>query len=185
MAFVIPAMTWVGTALGASSGTAAATGFAATSLASTAAAGGMSYYSQRQQGKAAQKAAEYNANILNSQAEADKATSLENMTRLRRDNGRALGQIRSQLGASGTVMSEGSNLDTLEQSEELLELRILDQARAAELRGAGYANQRRATLFGGELAQSAANQRARSTLMQTASTIGRRGYQFYNAGVLF
>lgn len=185
MAFVTTAMVALGTSLGASASTAAATGVAATSLATTAIAGGVSAYGQRQQGKAAKAGAKYNAELLEGQAAADRSTSLENMTRLRRHNGRALGEIRSQLGASGIVGSEGSALDTLEESEELLELRILDQAKAAENRGRGFANQRRATLFGGELAQSAANSRARSTLMRTASSIGRSGYQFHKEGILF
>jgi len=177
MAFVIPAIGAV------ASYASTATGAATLSLVSTAAAGAVNYYGQRQQGKAAKAGAKYNAKLLEGQAAADRSTSLENMTRLRRHNGRALGEIRSQLGASGIVGSEGSALDTLEESEELLELRILDQAKAAENRGRGFANKRRATLFGGELAQSVANSRARGTVMSTASSIGRGYYDFKKQGV--
>lgn len=154
------------------------------SLASTAVSVGASAYSQRQQGKAVKSANEHNADNLRNVAAGERSVALENMRRLRQQNGRELGRIRSQLGASGLMPSEGSNLDLLQESEELLELRILDSARNASLRDQSINNQRRSLLYGGDLAQTTANNMSMGTILSGAGRLVGNGVKYKQEGLI-
>lgn len=134
-------------AIGSAVGGSAATAFTAGASALGAAGSFM-------EGNLAMKTARYNAKILEAQSKQDAMTSLENMTRTRIENARTLSSVRAKMSVSGIDVTQGSSADYIEQATSRLELQILDQARATELRMRGRTQQAEAEIYKGRVAKT-------------------------------
>lgn len=75
-----------------------------------------------------------NAKALQDQAANERLVAQENARRQRGLNERELARMRARMAASGVNISEGSPLNLQEESAELLELRVLEIGRQAEMR---------------------------------------------------
>jgi len=166
--FALPAIAAIG-------GSASAAGTAG--LVGSAALGGVQAYSQYQQGKAAGKAANQNAKVLENQKQAQLEKSKIALHRARYNNERQFSAARAQAGASGAVFS-GSQLDTFEELATNQELGLVDAAQSAQEAARQNEQQQSLTKFQGDLARSQGRFSAFGTLLNTTtSTVGK-----YRAG---
>lgn len=131
-------------AIGSAVGGSAATAFTAGASALGAAGSFM-------EGNLAMKTARYNAKVLEAQSKQDAMTSLENMARTRIENARTLSSVRARMAGSGIDVTQGSSADYLEEATSRLELEILDQARATELRMRARKQEAQAEIFKGRV----------------------------------
>lgn len=91
---------------------------------------GVSYYGERQRAKAAEKTAEYNANLSRSQAKGDVVVMEENMRRKADENSRFMASQRAQLAKAGLSVA-GTPLAVLGETESLLDRDIADMSVAS------------------------------------------------------
>lgn len=99
-----------------------------------------------QEGKAAKKAANYNAAIAQQNAVIATQSAAADEAALRRDNARYMATVRANIGASGTT-DEGSPIDIIDNSAGLAELDALNIRYQGTLKARGYnieADQQRA-----------------------------------------
>lgn len=118
---------------------------------------GISAYSQVQQGKAAESAAEYNNQLAQQEAANVERENMEQIKRQRRQNDRQLAQIRAQLANNGTLSTAGTPLEILGESSALFELEIQDAARQANIKAASLRAHGAMGLWEGQQTKDAAN----------------------------
>lgn len=156
---------------------------AVVSIGGTIYSGVSSANAQRKLGKKTSQAANINAALTEAEADQADLESRENITRLRREARRYTGSQRARIAASGVVGSEGSPLDAIVETAGAMELRALDEARAARARkGQAYAraDETRRT---GRLQESGLRAQATGTLLSTAANTAGTYLQFRNEGV--
>lgn len=134
MAFILPFVPLIGTALGA----------------------GVSIYAQGQQAKAASSAADYNNGLAKAEARNKEMETAEAIRRQRANDRAQLGALRAQLADTGTVGTEGSPLMVLGETAGRMELGIADAARASSIQASAMRAQGTMGLWQAEQAQSAA-----------------------------
>lgn len=128
-----------------------------------------------QQGKAAQRAADFNAKVaqdnamLARQQAQSKARQQDRVNRLR------LGAIRAAHGASGGAAGEGSVLDVLGDTAMQGELEKQNILYAGRVQAAGYRNEASLSTAEGKSARAASTLKAGSALLSGAS----QGYDIY------
>lgn len=76
---------------------------------------GLSVYSQQQQGKAAQRQAEYTARVQENEAAAAEDAAQAQAEKIRLEGRRIAGQARASLAASGVDVNAGSSLENQRQ----------------------------------------------------------------------
>lgn len=138
---------------------------------------------ERKAARQTQQAADINAALQEAQADQADLEARENINRLRREARRYTGNQRARIAASGVVGSEGSPLDALVETAGAMELRALDEARAARARkGLAYAeaDETRRT---GKLQASGLRAQSTGTLLSTAAGVAGTSIQFGNEGV--
>lgn len=99
-------------------------------LAAAAIGTGISVFGQVQQAKATKAAAEFNARVAENEAVNVENERAESVRRKRIENRRALAKQRAGAARAG-VLFEGSPLDIAAETAGELELRVLDENRAA------------------------------------------------------
>lgn len=138
---------------------------------------------ERKAARQTQQAADINAALHEAQADQADLEARENINRLRREARRYTGTQRARIAASGVVGSEGSPLDALVETAGAMELRALDEARAARARkGAAYA-QAAETRRTGRLQASGLRAQGTGTLLSTAATTAGTYVNFKQQGV--
>jgi len=151
-------------AIGSAVGGSAATAF-------TAGASALGATASLMEGNLAMKSARYNAKVLEAQSKQDAMTSLENMARTRIENARTLSSVRAKMAGSGIDVTQGSSADYMEQATSRLELQILDQAKATELRMRARKQEAQAEIFKGRAAQTNAMMTGLGQLAQGGARI--------------
>lgn len=134
MSFIVPALAWVGSALGASSATAAATGALAIGT-------GVSAIGSLRQGQAQRQAADYNAAIAQQNAVIAQQQGIAAVEAQQRNAARTIGAAKAAYGASGVQVDSGSPLDVLAESARMAELDKLTTKYNYDLRALGFDQQ--------------------------------------------
>ena len=140
-------------------------------LAMTALGGAFGAYTQYQQGKAQQANHEYNAKLARNQALQLDAEARENAWRARRNNERELARVRARLANQGGASNMGSSLNVMGNVAKELELRVMDDWRAAEVKRASLMAQSAFDRTRAKQAGSIAPLMAAGTLLTTAGSI--------------
>lgn len=104
-----------------------------TSLAASAAGTGVAVYGQRQQAKAAEATAKYNAQIQSNQALHERQVASENARRATAEMRRQLATVRAATAGRGLAMT-GTPLAILGDTATRLELEVLDLTSQADSR---------------------------------------------------
>ena len=155
---------------------------AVASLATTAAATGISVYSSTQQAKAQEAAAAENARALGEAAQAREAEAHENTYRSHRDARRQIASLRTRLASSGTQLNNGTNSDILGNASLRLETQISEQARAAQMDARAIRHNATLSIFQGNQASAAARNQAGGTILQGFGSTASKGYNFQQQG---
>jgi len=169
---LIPVFAYIGSAVGASAATAAATGVAVTA---TVAAGSVAAYSQYSAGKAAERLNNYNADVAGQQAR-DAERDAIIMAEAEREAGRRLlATQRAAFGKSGVIGSTGSPLLVMAEQAGQLEMRAM-AVRRQGLNAASTLNaQAAADRVAGKQARKAGTLNAFATILGTAATVSSFG----------
>jgi hypothetical protein len=132
----------------------------------------VSAYGSYQQGKAQQRAADYNAKVQEAQAIQQDMENRENIRRERRAGKDLMSSQRQKLGASGVVIGSGAPPELLGKTAGELELRAQDAARAGRSQFQYGMSEAAMTRWSGKQAASAGLIGAAGTLLQgTGSAI--------------
>jgi len=142
----------------------------------TAASAGISAYSAIKQGKAAEAASEYNAEIQQQNAAFAREEADEFVRIADRETYLRLGAIRAAQGASGGTANEGSVFDVLADTAAESERERQYIIRSGEMKARGFESTAGLSLMEGRSARSAGYLRAGSELLSgTASAYAQRG----------
>lgn len=158
----------------------------AISLAATAASTAVGVYSSIQQGKAAQKQADYqakvakqNQDLAEQQASAERMAAYEDAQATRRKAATLIGSQRAAAGASGAVVDFGSNLDLQADTAAQGEMdainaynRGMDSAYNAEIQAWNYGQQAEGYTMQGKAAKQAGYLNAASTALGGIADMG-------------
>lgn len=128
-----------------------------------------------QQGKAAKRAADYNAQVAQQNAMLAREQAQANARIADRRNRLRLGAIRAAQGASGGAAGEGSVLDVLGDVATQGELEKQQILYSGEVQARGYSNEATLSRMKGKSASAAAKLKAGSALLSGAS----QGYDIY------
>jgi hypothetical protein len=154
---------------------------AVVSLLSTVASVSMQAKAQRESARVAEKTAEYNAKSQENQAIQADMEDREAIRRERAVNATLKGEQRAAIGGSG-VTAVGSPLEVLGETAGLMELNIMDSARAAEARRrSGFANAAMTRWEGSNIA-SGYRKQATGTILSGIGQAASSAYGLYNAG---
>lgn len=134
MAFVVPFLASIGSALGASAASAAAVG-------GVAAAAGVKMIGSAVQGAASAESSKYNAAVAQQNADIAIQQGEASAQAQQRDSARKIGAMVAAYGASGVQGDAGSPLDVLADSVRMSTLDNLTIKYNAQLRAAGYTAQ--------------------------------------------
>ena len=134
MSFVVPALAWVGSALGATEATAAGVGALAIGT-------GASALGSVMQGEGQSQASEYNAAIARQNAIIAQQQGAAAVQAQQRDASRKIGTMVANYGASGVQTDSGSPLDVLADSAAMATLDSLTLKYNYALKAAGYGSQ--------------------------------------------
>ena len=160
------------------SGIAFATAAAATvSAVATGIGTYLSVQGQRSAADAAEKTAQYNAQVQRTQAAQEMEVAKENARRKARENARLLGRQRALVAQSGLVM-EGTPLAILGESATILQRDIMDMGYEAQMRSRSLQAGASMSLWEGKQQSSAMKTQALTTGIQGASSIAS-GYLNY------
>jgi hypothetical protein len=141
--------------------------------------GAVSFVGQRQQAKAAEASAEFNAKVQENEALRVSQETSEQTKRSRIANKRLLGKQRAQIGKAG-VLETGSPLELMAETAGELELGVLDSIRAGQARSEQLRNQASLTRFEGKSTAKGLRTAAFGTLLKTAgnTAFGAAGANF-------
>lgn len=156
------------------------------SIASTAASTAFGVYSSIQQGKAAQKQADYQAKVAKQnqelaeqQASAERMAAYEEAQATRRKAATLIGSQRAAAGASGAVVDIGSNLDLQADTAAQAEMdainaynRGIDSAYNSEIQAWNYGQQAEGYTMQGKAAKQAGYMNAASTALGGIADMG-------------
>lgn len=156
---------------------------AAISLTTTAIGTGAAVFSQIQQGKAAEDAAEANARLAEQEAKNKQSVALENIRRQRARNRRFLSRQRALIAGRGIAM-EGSALAILGRSAGVLDINIDDALREAQLSINQSHSEAQQARFGGDQARGASNLQAGATLLSGVASLGSSAFNFADQGAI-
>jgi hypothetical protein len=156
--------------------------FLAVGLAATAAAGAMSYVGQRQQAKATEAAAEFNAKVAENEAIRVEQERSEQARRTRIENRRLLGKQRALVAKSGVTMA-GSPLELMAETAGELELGVLDMNRAAQAKQEQLRSQATLTRFEGAQQAKGLRRQAMGSLIGTAGQMSMMAYSGSQSGM--
>ena len=134
----------------------------------TVAAGALSAYSSRQEGKAAQAAHNFNAATALQQASQERAAARLEEYRVRVKGRKAASSIRARAGASG-VLATGSVLDVLEESAVNSEQDALLAKFQGENKAVAFERESALQTFYGKTAKQQGNLKAASTILATGA----------------
>lgn len=132
----------------------------------------MSVYGSYKQGKAAQAAAKFNAQIAEQNAQIAREQARQQVQQHDREQYLRLGKIRAAQGKAGGVADEGSVLDLLGDTAAQGEIARQDIVYRGELSARGYTNTAAVERFEGKAARSQSYLRAGSELLTGAVTTG-------------
>lgn len=139
---------------------------------------------ERKAARQTQAAADINAALLEAEADQADLEARENIGRIRAEGRRFLGRQRADIAASGVVGSEGSPLDAIIETAGAIELRALDQARAARASKAQSYARADETRRTGKLQAAGLRARSTGTLLSTAAQTAGTYIQFRDQGVI-
>lgn len=128
-------------------------------------------HGQRQQAKAAEAAAEFNAKVAQNEAKRIELENKEQLARNRILQKRLLGKQRATIGKAG-VLETGSPLDLMVETAAELELGLLDQNREALARAQQMRNKSALTLFEGKSTASGLRTQSVATGIGGVANIG-------------
>lgn len=139
---------------------------------------------ERKAAKETQQAADINAALAEAEADQEDLEARENVARIRTEGRRYLGTQRARIAGSGVVGSTGSPLDAIVATAGAIELRALEESRAARARkGAAYARAEE-TRRTGKLQAAGLRRQATGTLLGTAAQTAGTAIQFREYGVI-
>lgn len=138
----------------------------AIAAAASIAGAAMSASSAIQQGKAAKAASEFQAGIMQQQADRERQEAAAKEDDFRVDASRMMARRRALLGARGVEIGEGSPLAVTEDMAGEIELQALRIRNGGELNATRLTQQASLERFRGRVAQSESRMRAGSTLLQ-------------------
>ena len=141
------------------------------SLAATAAGGAMQFVGQRQQAKAAEATAEFNAKVAENEAIRVEQERSEQARRTRIQNERLLGKQKALVAKAG-VTTAGSPLELMAETAGELELGVLDANRAARAKVQQLHSQAGLTRFEGAQKAKGLRRQAFGSLLQTGTSVG-------------
>jgi hypothetical protein len=121
-----------------------------------------------QEGNAAERAGNYNARVLEQNANLVGAQTTEQVRRLRVDSSKQLGNIQANIGASG--VAGGSLLDSLQESAATAELDALTLKHQGQMEQRGLRQQAAMERFRGQQAKRAGRFGAASSVLSGAAT---------------
>lgn len=153
------------------------------SLVATAVGAGMQYNAQRQQAKAAEAAANYNARIQRNAAKFEADVAAENARRQTEEKRRRLSSMRAKAAGSG-VSFAGSVVDQLEDSAFILERNIQSGIYQSEMKQRHMIAGAQMTEFQGQLTADAHRTNANAALIQGATDVAGGLYSAYRDGSL-
>jgi hypothetical protein len=125
---------------------------------------------QRQQAKAAEASAEFNAKVAENEALRVQQETAEQTKRTRIANKRLLGRQRAQIGKAG-VLEMGSPLELMAETAGELELGVLDSIRAGQAQREQLLNQAAITRFEGKSTATGLRRAAFGSLLETAGSM--------------
>jgi hypothetical protein len=147
---------------------------AAAALIFTALGTAVQFIGANQQGKAAQAAANYNADIADQNAVLTREQTIEQERRARVESRKQLGLMRANYAASG-VDIDGSALDVLEESAATAELDALTIRHGGELQEQAYRSEAAFQRFSGKQARKASRYGASGVLLQGSAQTANYG----------
>ena len=150
---------------GATASSAFTAGVAVSSLATTVIGAGVSAYGQSKQGKAANAIAQRNAQIQNNNALIAQQNAEFNAQLKERDDKRRRASMRTKLSASGVQVFDGTNLIALAEQEFTDDLNAQLIRRGGAIDAANLRQQAGITSAQGQVAQSAGNVSAGTSLL--------------------
>jgi len=154
---------------------------AVVSLLTTVASTAMQAKAQREQAKVAEQTAAYNSKLQENQAIQGDMEDREAIRRERAVNAKLKGEQRAAIGGSG-VTAVGSPLEVLGETAGLMELNIMDSARAAEARRrSGFAQASMTRWEGANLAEGYRKQ-ATGTILSGIGQVASDAYGFKKSG---
>lgn len=127
-----------------------------------------------QQGKAAQSAANYNAQVMETNAANERSASNQREEAQRRQARMVLGQQRAAFAQSGTGL-EGSAADVMQQSAADAELDALTMRYEGDMRASGLMAQAGMERYEGRQARKAGNAQALGSILGGVSKYGEYG----------
>jgi len=142
------------------------------SLAVTVVGTGVTAYGQAQQGKAANKIAQRNAQIQNNNALIAQQNAEFNAQLKERDDKRRRASMRTKLSASGVQVFDGTNLIALAEQEFTDDLNAQLIRRGGTIDSANLRQQAGITSAQGQVAQSAGNVGAGASLLTGIGSAG-------------
>ncbi len=143
----------------------------AAALVITAVGGAVTAYGQKQEGKAAEQVAEYNAKLDEREAQDALNRGQIEENKHRRIVAAQKGQQRAQFGASGIELDSGSVSDILAETEMLGEMDALTIRGNARREAQRLTDSARIGRFEGKARKRAANTRATGTAITTAGNV--------------
>ena len=132
-------------------------GLAAVGLIGTVASTGLSIYSQHQQAKAAEQAAQYNNELAQREATNRELETAQGIARQRANDRASLADLRTRLAGSGTLTTTGTPLTLMGEAAGRLELGIADAARRANMEASSLRAQGAMGIWEAKQQRSAAN----------------------------
>jgi hypothetical protein len=151
-------------------------------IASAAVGTGVSVYSQQQQAKTQEAAAEYNAKLAENEALNIENEAAERHRRESVEKRRELAKIRASLAAQGTLTTSGTPLAILGESSANMNTRIADAFRASNMQAASARSQGAMGLWEASQARTAANLSSVATGLSGISSGISGYYGFQNNG---
>lgn len=132
-------------------------------------------YGAYQQGQAAKKSANYNAQVAQQNALIARQQARLRAQQQDRNNRLRMGTIRANAGASGGVANEGSVLDIISDNAIQNELAKQEILHSGEIKAAGFTNTATLDRFQGRAAERAGNLKAGSAIIGGASSAASSG----------
>ena len=159
-----------------------ATVLAYTAIAASVVGTGISIYSQQQQAKSQEAAADYNNDLAEQEARNAELEAAEQAKRQQITKRRELSRLRTDLIGQGTLTTTGSPLAILGESSATMDLSIADAARASHMQAASFRSQGRMGLWEASQARTAANLNSLATGISGIGSAASTGYSLNYQG---
>lgn len=146
--------------------------FAAIGLLFSAFSTGLAMYSQAQQGKAAAKTAQYNAQLLEAEGKNREKEFAQGVARERSNQDRHLSAIRARLAGSGVLTTTGTPLDIFGDTASAFQLSVSDAARSTHIQQEALRQKQAMLRYEGSAARQASFMSALGTGLRGFSALG-------------